>query len=262
MGLVGDAIAFLRAVVLTAYREEIRYPAAALAYYGFVSFVPLLLLLVAVLDDQVTTQLARASPTFLTPEVSDLIERSLQTATQRISAGLLAVFVLLWSSVNVVGDVRAVVERIEGTNGTGIEAWLRDAVGILGSIGAAIVAIATTTVLFTLAPANPFSFLLAFATLWLLLTVAFLPLFTLPSTVATDLRSGLPGATSTAFCWTLIHTGIQFYAINAGQFSIYGVLSGVIIILTSLYLAAVTLFSGFIVNSQYRTSEPPLGRSR
>jgi membrane protein len=258
MGSVGDAVSFLRAVAVTAYREEIRYPAAALAYYGFVSFVPLLLLVIAILGEQLATELARVSPAFLTPEVGDLIDRSLRTASRRISAGLLAVFVLLWSSVNVVGDIRAVVERIEGTNGTGLGEWTRDAVGILGSIGTAIVAITTTTVLFRFTPTNLLSFLLAFASLWLLLTGAFVPLYTLPSTVVTDVRSGLPGAISTAFCWTAIHTGIQFYAINAGQFSIYGVLGGVIVILTSLYLAAATLFTGYIVNFQYNTSEPQL----
>ncbi|QCC52032.1 YihY/virulence factor BrkB family protein [Halapricum salinum] len=260
MGLVGDAASFLKAVALTAYREEIRYPAAALAYYGFVSFVPLLLLVVAVLGDQLTTQLARIAPTFLTPEVSDLIDQSLQTATHRISAGLLAVFVLVWSGVNFVGDVRAVVERIEGESRAGVHAWIRDAIGILGSIGAAILTITTTTVIFAYTGRGPLDFVAAFGSLWLLLTIMFLPLYVLPSTAITKSRDALPGATTTAFCWTVIHTGIQFYAINAGQFSVYGVLSGVLLILTSLYLAAATLFTGFIVNFQYHTNESPLGR--
>jgi len=258
MGLVGDIVSLLKAVALTAYHEEIRYPAAALAYYGFVSFVPLLLLLVAVLGDQLATQLARVSPTFLTPEVSDLIDQSVRTATHRVSAGLLAVLVLLWSSVNVVGDVRAVVERIEGTARTGVKVWAHDAVGILGSVGIAIVAIVATTILFAYTPGGPLDFVVAFATLWLLLTVGFVPLYTLPSTVVSGPRAALPGAAATALCWTIIHTGIQFYALNAGQFSIYGVLSGVILILTSLYLAAAALFTGFIVNVQYHTTDPPL----
>jgi len=260
MRLVGDVASLLKAVALTAYREEIRYPAAALAYYGFVSFVPLLLLLVAVLGDQLATQLARVSPTFLTPEVSTLIDRSLQTASQRVSAGLLAVFVLLWSGVSVVGDVRAVVERIEGTTRAGINAWVHDAVGILGSIGIAIVAIGATTLLFAYTPGGPLDFVTAFATLWLLLTIGFVPLYTLPSTVVSGPRAAFPGAAATALCWTSIHTGIQFYALNAGQFSIYGVLSGVILILTSLYFAAAALFTGFIVNLQYHTTDPPLGQ--
>lgn len=258
MRSVGDVAVFLKAVVLTAYRTEIRYPAAALAYYGFVSFVPLLLLIVAVLGDRLATQLVRVAPAFLTPEVSALIDRSLQTATERISAGLLAVFVLLWSSVNVVGDVRAVVKRIEGTNGSGIGNWIRDAVAILGSLSAAIVVIIATTILFAFTPANLLSFLVAFGTLWAALTAALLPLYRLPSTIGNGIGASLPGAATTAWCWTVIHTGIQFYAINAGQFSLYGVLSGVLIILTTLYLAAVTLFTGFIVNVQYNTTERQL----
>lgn len=251
MRRVGDAVAFSRAVAVTAYRKEIRYPAAALAYYAFVSFVPLLLLVVAVLGEQLTEQLARISPTFLTPEVSELIDRSLQTATQRLVTTFLSIPVLLWSGVSVVGDTRAVISRVEGGNRAGVRIWLHDAVGILGSLGLAILAITTTTVLFAYTTTGVFAFVGAFVSLWLLLVIAFVPIYTLPSSVVTSPRESLPGAATTALCWTAIHTTIQFYAINAGQFSIYGVLSGVIIILTSLYLAAVTLLNGFIVNVQY-----------
>lgn len=81
------------------------------------------------------------------------------------------------------------------------------------------------------------------------LTVAFLPLYHLPSRVTDSLSGALPGAIVAAVGWTFLLGGIQFYAVNAGRYAIYGVLSGVVLILTSLYLAALILMIGVVVNA-------------
>jgi len=39
-------------------------------------------------------------------------------------------------------------------------------------------------------------------------------------------------------------TAVSFYAANATQYALYGVLSGIIIILTSFYLGAIILMIG------------------
>jgi membrane protein len=39
------------------------------------------------------------------------------------------------------------------------------------------------------------------------------------------------------------------YVVNAAQYAIYGVLSGIILMLTSIYLAAVVLMVGLVVNA-------------
>jgi membrane protein len=44
-------------------------------------------------------------------------------------------------------------------------------------------------------------------------------------------------------------TAIRTYAVNAPRYAIYGALSGIIILLTSLYFAAFVLMIGFIVNA-------------
>jgi membrane protein len=239
---------FLTRVVRTAYDQQIRYPAAALAYYAFVSFVPLLTMLFAVLGDRAFAQFERMTPQFLTPEAQELVQQSLSTASGRLTAGVLAVLVLGWSSMNIVGDVRTVVERVEGIGDRSPRARLRDGVVVLWSLGAAMVVIAATSVLFQSAPDGLIVSTIGFLSLWLALSIVFVPLYFVPSIRMTTLRDAVPGAAIAGFGWAVIHSGVLFYASNAGQYAVYGVLSGVIIILTSLYLAAAVLFTGIIIN--------------
>lgn len=246
MGWLADGLAFCRATVRIAYEEEIRYPAAALAYYAFVSFVPLLLLVFVVVGDRLAAELSRTAPQFLTPQVQRLVDRSLQTAAGRTGAGLFAALVLVWSSLNLIGDIRTVVGRIEDAGSDTLSDKVWDTLAILLSLGLAILATVATTLLFPFS--GPLVALVGFVGLWVILVAAFVPLYYAPSELVASPADALPGAATAAFGWGLIHAVIQFYAANAGQYAIYGVLSGIIVILTSLYGAALVLLVGFIIN--------------
>lgn len=250
MDRLTDGVDLFVAVARVTIEEKIRYPAAALAYYAFVSFVPLLLLAFAVIGRRLAVELAQTSPQFLTPPVRELVNRSIATATGRTGASLLAVVVLGWSGANFVGDVRTVVNQVEGNSGGTLRDWVRDGAVIFGSIGTAILAVAATSVVFTLPPAGPLVGFAGFVGLWLALTVAFVPLYYVPSQVVTSPQWALPGAITASFGWALLHAAFHFYATNAGQYAVYGVLSGVIVLLTGLYLAASLLLIGIVVNAQ------------
>ena len=250
MGRLAGGVAHLVSIARTVHEEELRYPAAALAYYGFVSFVPLLLLVVALLGERLAVELSQAVPRFLTPSVRGLVRRSLSTASGRTGAGVLAVLVLLWSGVNVVDNVRAVVERIEGSIESSIRHWLRDAAVILAAFGLAMLAVVATSTVLGLPATGPLFGLAGFLVLWVVLAVAFVPLYYVPSGVATSPGGALPGALVASFGWAALHTGIQFYATHAGRYAVYGALSGVILLLTSLYIAAALLLTGIVVNAK------------
>jgi len=57
-------------------------------------------------------------------------------------------------------------------------------------------------------------------------------------------------------------TAVSFYAANATQYALYGVLSGIIIILTSFYLGAIILMIGAIVNAVIADADDTEGVSR
>jgi len=80
------------------------------------------------------------------------------------------------------------------------------------------------------------------------LAVVFLPMYYLLPEPDIGLREALPGAAIAAVGWTLLQAGFQVYAASAGQFQVYGVIGGILLLVTWLYLAAVVVVVGGVVN--------------
>ena len=236
-------------VARVAYEHELRYPAAAFAYYAFVSFLPLLVLLAAVLGETMAAEIQSEIPNFFTPQARELVSESLTTASGRLGAMLLSIVALAWSGTNMAVDFQTVVERVEETTEEPLSVQLRDAVGILGSFALTLCSITVAGVVFALMSADPLVEqgwpIVLFATF----TISFIPLYYLPSRVVTSLSGALPGALAAAFGWTVLIAVVQFYAAHAARYAIYGILSGIIIVLTSFYLAAIVLMLGVVVNA-------------
>ncbi|MCU4800485.1 YihY/virulence factor BrkB family protein [Halobacteria archaeon HArc-gm2] len=236
-------------VARTADDHDVKYPAAAMAYYAFVSFLPLSVLVLAIVGESLAGELQRTTPRFLTPEAQALVREGLTAASGRAGAVAFAVVVIAWGGANVVLGFQTAVERVEEREGDPLGEQLRAAASILGSLAVAVVLIVLTSVTFALLPSgSPFAFV-GHAVLLLVLTVAFLPMYTVPSQEVTRFVEAVPGAFVGALGWTILLTIAQVYAANAASYAIYGVLSGVIIILTSLYLGAIFLMLGLVVNA-------------
>jgi membrane protein len=248
-------------VVRVANEHEIRYPAAAFAYYAFVSLLPLLVLVVAILGEAFSADIRAELPHLIAPEARALVDESLTTATGRVGATVLSVVVLAWSGSNMALDFQTVVERVEGTPEEPLVVQLRDAVSILGSFGLAVVSITLTGAFFTFLSVDPLVDQGWPLVLFVTFLVAFLPLYYLPSRAVSSLSEAFPGAIAVAVGWTVLFVIVQFFAVNAARYAIYGVLSGVIAILTSLYLATIMLMLGVVVNATL-ARDPDVGGSR
>lgn len=244
-GILSGAVTLVR----MSTKHDIRYPAAAIAYYTFVSLLPLVVLVLAVLGNPIATEIESATPRVLTAEAQELMYEALTTATGRAGAALLAVVVLAWSAANISMGFLTFVERIEGFDDRSLGDQLRDTGSILGSLLLAITALIAVGAVFPLIPAPPGAGHFGFVVLPIVLAAAFVPLYYVPSRIVTSLRAALPGAVSAAVGWTVLLVIIQVYATNAAQYAIYGVLSGIIIILTALYVAAIILMGGVAVNA-------------
>ncbi|WP_435094556.1 YihY/virulence factor BrkB family protein [Halorubrum sp. N11] len=262
MRRLGHALEVALTVGRMSREHDVRYPAAALAYYAFVSQVPILILVVAVISEQLVRQIQTITPDFLTPGAQRLLSDALVTASGRMWAALLAIGVFTWAGINIVIGFQTVVNRVEQLPRESLRTQLHDASSIIGSFGLVIVAVILTNLLFVLLPvgqllsySRPF---VQFGTL----TVAFLPLYYAPSRVVTSLTEALPGALTAAVGWTILLTAVSFYAANAAQYALYGVLSGIIIILTSYYLGAIILMIGAIVNTVIAGTDDREGVSR
>jgi membrane protein len=253
MTRVAEWLDFGKTVARLTYKSDIRYLATAVAYYGFVSLVPLLLIVVAVVGWRFAGDVSARSAELVTPDAQQLLSESLASASGRTGAVVLSVAVLAWGSANVATGFLTAFERLEAATDRPITLQFRDATVVLGSLSLAVLVVLFETVVLTFVPGGSLAILVGAVVLLAVLTVMFLPLYYVPSRVAGSLSTALPGALAAAFGWTLIYAGIQFYAVNAGQYAVYGVLSGIIILLTSIYLAAVVLMVGVVVNAVLAT---------
>ncbi|WP_434530658.1 YihY/virulence factor BrkB family protein [Haloarcula sp. NS06] len=246
-------IATAKTVAGIAYESDIRYIATSLAYYAFISLMPVLLLVFIIFGRQLAGVVSVTGAQFLTPDTQQLLYEGLTAATGRTTATVLSVVVLAWSGANVAVGFLTVVERIEPVAEQPLSKQVSDAVVVLGTLTAAVLVILIQSVFLALFATGLLRVLVGFAVLFVTLTVTLLPLYFVPSRVAGSLTASLPGAITTALGWTVLHAAIQFFAANAGQYAIYGVLSGLILILTSTYVAAIVLMLGVVVNAVLAT---------
>ena len=247
------------AIVEEAVEMKIKYPAATMAYYGFVSLLPLLLLVVAVVgtvfEADVLDAISGFAAQYLTPDARQLIVEGVITASGRTGAAVLAVVVFGWGATNAVLAFLDSLERVEGVSKRPLSRQFRDGIIVLATIGLATLATITTGILVAvlsivpLGPLSPATVTFAPIILFVLLTLAFVPLYYIPSQVVVSPLKALPGAIVAATGWTVLQLGVQFYASNAGQYALYGVLSGIIVVLTAFYFGAFVLLLGTVVNA-------------
>lgn len=245
----GTILAACANIAREAYDHDVKYPAAAVAYYAFVSVLPLAVLVLAVIGESLAAEIQQATPQFLTPEARQLMYEALTAASGRTGAALFAVVVIAWGATNVVISFQSAIERVERRKEGPMVEQVRDAVAILGSLTLAIVLAVLTSVSLAVLPSGVVYAVVGNMALLFTLTVAFLPMYYVPTREVTTVRGALPGAFVGALGWTILLALIQFYAANASQYAVYGVLSGIIIILTSLYVGAIVLMLGIIVNA-------------
>ena len=247
------SLTFVATVVREMYELDVKYPAAAVAYYAFLSLLPMLVVVLAVIGDQMAVQVFELTPAFLTPDAQLLIHESLISAEGRTHALVLAFFVLVWCLANIGLGFQTALARIDGRTspGSGRELLVGGAV-VIGVLLAAIVAVGVVSALPSLVPGLPLVELVGAILLFGTLTAAFTPLY-LTCCRSPTVLAVLPGSLIAAGSWTVLQTVIQFYAANAGRYALYGVLSSVLLLVTSLYLATLALLVGAIVNETMST---------
>ncbi|MFB6109968.1 MAG: YhjD/YihY/BrkB family envelope integrity protein [Halodesulfurarchaeum sp.] len=138
--------AVARSLPLSVYREvrrsRITFLAAAIAYYGFVSVIPLALLGLAVaqaVDGPGLGLLFQEAEQFLSPAAAEIIERSLTGTRGSGGASLLSLLVLAWSASKVFRGLDVAFSQVDGgVEAKSIPGRLIDAAVVLVSIPLAL----------------------------------------------------------------------------------------------------------------------------
>lgn len=235
-----------------AKEEEITFLAASVAYYAFVSLIPAVVLALVVATTFGGEELAQvvfeSTRRFLTPSGQEVLISALTANEGRGGATLVGVVLLLWGALKVFRALDVTFSKVYGTESeNSFFDQIVDSLVVLGSIGLTLLFMFVLAgVLVTLQLGLLFE-LASVLLLPALLTGAFLPVYYRFPNLSISVREALPGAMFAAIGWTVLQAGFQLYATTAGA-TAYGIVGGVILLVTWLYIAGVVLLLGAIIN--------------
>ncbi|MFC7113867.1 YihY/virulence factor BrkB family protein [Natronoarchaeum sp. GCM10025703] len=120
--------------------------------------------------------------------------------------------------------------------------------------GAIIVGIGAVTIIGTAIsrlPLGPLGQEIATLILFSTLVVAFYPMYFVMPDPSLDPIDAVPGTVIAAVGWIVLGVGFQLYTAFAGNFAAYGVIGGVLLLLTWLYFGALIVMVGAVVNAVF-----------
>ncbi|MBP2250233.1 membrane protein [Halarchaeum solikamskense] len=233
--------------------RNLTFVAGAIAYAAFVSLVPLLVLvfaLAAALRGPATADaVVAALQGFLSPNAADLLRGALTNRTGAFGTSVLGVVLLGWSALKVFRGLNTAFAVVYGEDDAGLVGAVRDGLVALGCLAVAAVGLVGVGAALALVVDQVVLDLLGPLLLLVGLTVAFLPLYYVLPGAAVTPREALPGAFVAATGWLAFGALFRAYVAYAGDSQAYGVLGGVMLLLTWLYVAALVVLVGAVVNA-------------
>ncbi|AXG08665.1 YihY/virulence factor BrkB family protein [Haloplanus rubicundus] len=247
-------LALVRTVVREVQARDATLLAASIAYYAFVSLLPLLVLTTVVATVLGGTGLRTAvlglADRYLLPVGQDLVGEALANTTGRGGVTFVGLLLLLWSSLKLFRGIDTAFARIYGTPARDFLGSLRIGATVLAAVGVGsfggVVLVGVVALLRT-----PVA-LLAPLAFFVVLVAALFPVYYLTPTADLAPREALPGTLFCAGGWTIFGTAFALYAAIAttsGRFALYGALGAILLLVTWFYLAGLVLLVGATINA-------------
>ena len=241
-----------RDVVTLARNEQLTLLAAGVAFYGFISLIPLALLGLGITasigGEALAEQLTDAVSDVLTPSAQELLAETVLDETGRQSATVFGALGLLWAASRVLRGLDRAFSEVYGTAGSKSlldTIWDATIVFVVIGFGLTIVAVLEVVIRFV-----PFVGVSVLGPIFVVigLMVTFLPLYVIFPDSGIDVREALPGTVVAAIGWFVLSRTFSLYTTFATEFAVYGALGAVFLVLIWLYIGAIILVFGAILN--------------
>ncbi|WP_123537411.1 YihY/virulence factor BrkB family protein [Halosimplex salinum] len=248
----------VRSVVGLARDRNLTFLAAGIAYYAFVSIIPLILLAVVIasavggqaLADRVTGLLSQQ----LSSSGIDAVSGAITNTTGRGAASLVGVVTLAWSALKLFRGLDQAFDEVYTDDvETSLLEQVRDGLVVIVGIALAVgFVVAVGAALSLISFEIPLINVLGTLVLVAVLALAFLPMYYVLPPVDVSVSEVFPGAVVAAVGWVLLQIGFRIYASNAGRYAAYGAIGAVLLFVTWLYFASVVVLLGAAVNAVRR----------
>lgn len=249
-------------------RKNVNVYAASTAFFLFVSLIPMLILLCAIIP---YTPLSEGdlmlAVTEITPEAMHPLIISIISDVYDKSAGILslAVLVTLWSAgkgvLALMRGLNAINEVTENRHGL----LLRLAASIYTVIVLVVLILSLIIMVFgnvwiellldsipSLGPLVSLLLNFRYLILWALITLGLALIYAYIPGIKTKLWMQLPGALLAAWTWNLASFGFSIYVDYFDGFSTYGSLTTIVMVLIWLYIGIYVILLGAYMNKYFR----------
>lgn len=259
------AVSMVRAVVVLAVDRNLTYLAAGLAFYAFVSIIPLILLAVAVASFVGGDVLAGRVTDMLSQQLSsagqDSITQELTKTSGRGGASVVGSLGLVWSALKLFRGLDQAFDELYLDNvDTSLPDQVRNGFVVVAGIALAMgLVVAVGVGLAFLPPVVPFVNVLGSLLLIGLLGLAFLPIYYVLPPVDLSIRAVLPGTAVAAAGWVILQLGFRLYATITSQYGAYGMIGAVLLFVTWLYFANIIVLLGGAVNAVLHEASLEMG---
>lgn len=247
-------------VVRVARERNITFVAAGVAYYALASLVPMLLLAFALTTavglELVLEQILEVVENLLTNTGQQLLIEALADTTGRAGAGIVGTAGFVWGTLKLSrGLSRAFGELYDYESSISIRKQVTNIGIVFGSLLVAVTVLIGFDIAIAFGPVPEWIVgPLEQVTLFISLLVALLPLYALLPPGRLRVREVLPGALVAATGWVLLRLGFELYAVYAAKYQVYGVLGALLLFITWLYIGALIVLVGAVVNVVVRES--------
>ncbi|WP_226041280.1 YihY/virulence factor BrkB family protein [Natrinema sp. DC36] len=251
-------MSFVGSVVALARDRNLTFLAAGIAYYAFVSILPLILLAVAVASFVGGQDLANRVTSLLSQHLSSsgqqIVTQALTNTTGRAAASVIGFLALTWSALKLFRGLDQAFDEVYADEvDTSLLGQLRNALIVVIGIALAVaLVVAIGAALSILRLQIPFVNVLGTVVLIAVLAIAFLPIYYVLPPVDVSLGGVIPGTVVAAVGWVILQIGFRIYAANASRYAAYGVIGAILLFVTWLYFASIVILLGAAVNAVRR----------
>ena len=244
----------VRAVVRETRRENVSLLAASIAYSAFVSLLPLLAILLfvtlAIGRETLAERVIELTEGILVPTAQGVLSDALANASARAGASLVGAVTLLWGTLKVFRGLDVAFSEIYDTvEEDAFLDRLKDSLVVFVALAFAVIMAVAAGAVFAAFENHPLVAVLNPLLLIVGLSVSFFPIYYVFPDLDLSPREVLPGALLAAVGWTGLQTLFQLYVVLVDKQEVYGVLGGILLLLTWLYLSGFTLLVGGVVNA-------------
>lgn len=259
-------------------KQNISAYAASIAFFFFLSIVPMLMMLCAIIPyTPVTEENLVQAVTDVVPDMVDAMVVSLISDVYDRSGGIMSIAIIatIWSAAK---GVMALMTGLNAVNGveekrnyfvirviacfyTIVMLLIVILSLVINVFGNQLVSIALYR-LTQLERIVDFCMNFRFLVVWVVMTVLFAAIYAYVPNKKLKFREQIPGATFSAVVWSVFSWGFSIYVAYGNSYGVYGSLSIIIIVLLWMYFCMYIIMIGAYLNRYFNPVNKVLVKNR